>query len=117
MTVTPPAEDRRATTEIRLRAALTARAARITHQDLRREDPPRGRARTVRALRGPGLAALAAAAAVAAVCLLYLFPGSSLAPAPVPPARPPGVTDPAPPPSPVPAPSSPETPRVAKPSG
>ncbi|MFB7588315.1 hypothetical protein [Streptomyces sp. NPDC056169] len=116
MTPRPPTEDRHATTETRLRAALTARAAQITHHDLRREDPPQGRGWTVRALRGPGLAALAAAAAVAAVCLLYLFPGSPLAPTPVQPARPPGISDPAPPDAtpttPVPA----STPRVVKPS-
>ncbi|WP_329622988.1 hypothetical protein OG357_23270 [Streptomyces sp. NBC_01255] len=116
MTATPPAEDRHATTEARLRAALTARAARITHRDLRREDPPRGRAWTVRALRGPGLAALAAAAMVAAVCLLYLLPGSPLAPAPVQPARSPGISDPAPPTPPVTTPSSAGTPRVVRPS-
>lgn len=39
MTTTPPTEDRHATTETRLRAALTARAALVTHRDLRREDP------------------------------------------------------------------------------
>ncbi|RSS51422.1 hypothetical protein [Streptomyces sp. WAC01280] len=116
MTTTPPAEDRHATTETRLRAALTARAAQITHQDLRREDPPQGRGWTLRALRGPGLAALAAAASVAAVCLLYLFPGSPLAPAPAPPARPPGITDPTPP-TPAPTPPSPAaTPSVVTPS-
>ncbi|MEU3479078.1 hypothetical protein ACI2LO_16900 [Streptomyces sp. NPDC033754] len=117
MTTTPPAEDRHATTETRLRAALTARAAQIAHQDLRREDPPQGRAWTLRALRGPGLAALVAAASVAAVCLLYLFPGSPLAPTPAPPAGPPGVTDPTQPPTPsASTPSSPATPRVVRPS-
>ncbi|CAM5239633.1 hypothetical protein [Streptomyces narbonensis] len=123
MTTTPPPEDRRTTTEIRLRAALTARAAQITPRDLRREDPPRGRTRTVRALRAPALAALAAAAAVAAVCLLYLFPGSTPAPIPVQPARPPGISDPAPPTpgpvSPSPGPTIPSpvvTPRAADPA-
>lgn len=115
MTPRPPA-DRHAATETRLRAALTARAAQVTSQDLRRENPPQGRTWTARALYGPGLAALAAAAAVAAVCLLYLLPGGPLAPAPVQPAGPPGITDPAPP---TPAPTTPSpagTPRVVTPS-
>ncbi|MCX5391227.1 hypothetical protein [Streptomyces sp. NBC_00094] len=116
MTPHPPAEDRHATTETRLRAALTARAALVTHQDLRRENPPQGRARTARALYGPGLAALAAAAAVAAVCVLYLLPGGLLAPAPVQPARPPGITDPAPPTTAPTTPSPAAEPRVLRPS-
>ncbi|MFD3665658.1 hypothetical protein ACFWVF_34485 [Streptomyces sp. NPDC058659] len=125
MTTTPPstpptpppsAEDRHAATETRLRAALTARAAQITHRDLRREDPPSGRAWSVRALRGPGLAALAAAATVAAVCLLYLLPGRPLSPAPVQPARSPGISDPAPPTPALTTPSSAGTPRVVRPS-
>ncbi|MGW6393608.1 hypothetical protein ACWFR1_24600 [Streptomyces sp. NPDC055103] len=115
MTPRTPAEDHQhhATTETRLRAALTARAAQVTLQDLRRENPPQGRTWTARALYGPGLAALAAAAAV---CLLYLLPGGPLAPAPVQPAGPPGITDPAPP---TPAPTTPSPagePRVVRPS-
>ncbi|MEU3747955.1 MULTISPECIES: hypothetical protein [Streptomyces] len=114
---TPPTEDRHATTEARLRAALTARAAQVTHHDLRREPPPRGRARSVRGLYGRGLAALAVAAAVAAVCLLALRPEIRLDPAPVQPARPPatGTDRPAPDQPPTPRPAA-ETPRVVPPA-
>lgn len=121
MTTPPSAEDRRSATEARLRAALTARAAQVTHRDLRREAPPRGRGRTVRARitgarYGPALAALATAA-VAAVGLLFLLPDRPLPPTPVLPARPPGVTDPRPPaPSPTSL-STETTPRVVTPSG
>ncbi|MFE7580942.1 hypothetical protein ACFU5Y_05160 [Streptomyces gardneri] len=114
---TPPTEDRHAATEARLRAALTARAAQVTHHGLRREPPPEGRARSLRGLYGRGLAALAVAAAVAAVCLLALLPGSRPNPAPVQPARPPAPTTdrPAPEQPPMPRPSA-QTPRVVPPA-
>ncbi|MFF8838350.1 hypothetical protein [Streptomyces sp. NPDC015130] len=104
-------------TEDRLRAALTARAAQVTHHDLRRELPPHGRVRGLRVWYGRVLAALAVAATVGAVCLLALLPDGPSNPVPVLPARPPEVTGhptPEAPPMPEPA---PETPRVANPSG
>ncbi|MFB7516329.1 hypothetical protein [Streptomyces sp. NPDC056144] len=94
MTPTPPHD-----TEARLRAALAARAAQVTHHDLRRQPPPTGRARGIRSAYGRGLAVLAVAATVAAVCLLTLLPGAPLAPTPVSPAGPPPVTDPTPSPN------------------
>ncbi|MFI8438850.1 hypothetical protein ACIGJO_34995 [Streptomyces sp. NPDC079020] len=92
----PNAEDRHLATEDRLRAALAARAALVTHRDLRRAAPPQGRSWGVRRVRRVVLTALGVAAAVVAVCLLVLLPGSPLDPAPVPPARPPGINEPLP---------------------
>ncbi|WP_167152530.1 MULTISPECIES: hypothetical protein [Streptomyces] len=87
----PNTEDRRFATDARIRAALLAGGALVTHADLRRDPPPQGRARGVRQVRGLALAALGVAAAVVVVCLLALLPGGPLEPAPVPPARTPGV--------------------------
>ncbi|MEE1807472.1 hypothetical protein [Streptomyces sp. BE133] len=92
----PNAGDRRLATEDRLRAALAARAALVTHRDLCRNAPPRGRSWGVRRVRRVAFAALGVAAAVVAVCLLVLLPGSLLDPAPVPPARSPGISEPVP---------------------
>ncbi|WP_329570603.1 hypothetical protein [Kitasatospora sp. NBC_01266] len=89
-------EDRRSATEDRLRAALAARAALVTHADLRHDVPPQGRGWGVRRVRGIALGALGVAAAVAAGCVLVLLPGHSSAPAPVQPARSPGITSPSP---------------------
>ncbi|MGE7436108.1 hypothetical protein [Kitasatospora sp. NPDC001175] len=101
----PDAEDRRPATEDRLRAALAARAALVTHHDLRHDAPPQGRSWGVHRARRVALAALGVAAAVVAVCLLVLLPGSPLDPAPAPPAGTPGITEP--PPSAPPRPASP----------
>ncbi|MDJ0344449.1 hypothetical protein QMK19_20945 [Streptomyces sp. H10-C2] len=106
----PDAEDRRIATEDRLRAALAARAALVTHRDLCRDAPPQGRSWGVRRVRRVAFAALGAAAAVVAVCLLVLLPGRPLDPAPVPPARTPGISEP--PPS---TPTRPVSPSVADP--
>ncbi|MFD4763312.1 hypothetical protein ACFWOJ_32025 [Streptomyces sp. NPDC058439] len=92
----PSAEDRRLATEDRLRAALAARAVLVTHRDLRRDAPPQGHSWGVRRVRRVAFAALGTAAAVAAVWLLVLLPGSSPAPAPAPPARAPGISEPVP---------------------
>ncbi|MFH9726766.1 hypothetical protein ACH4M4_27940 [Streptomyces sp. NPDC017254] len=108
----PRAEDCSTTAEERLRAAFAARAALVTHRDLRRDAPPRGRSWGLRRVRGVALAGLGAAAAVAAACLLVLVPGVAPDPAPVPPARSPGVDEPQVRPTPAPAPA---TPSVAEP--
>ncbi|MGK4582334.1 hypothetical protein [Kitasatospora sp. HPMI-4] len=92
----PDAEDRRSATEDRLRAALAARAALVTHRDLCRDAPPQGRDWGVRRVRGVAFAALGVAAAVVALCLLVLLPGSPRDPAPTPPAGTPGITEPSP---------------------
>ncbi|WP_335940630.1 hypothetical protein [Streptomyces sp. PTD5-9] len=94
----PSAEDRRLATEDRLRAALAARAALVTHRDLRRGAPPQGHSWGMRRVRRVAFAALGTAAAVAAVWLLVLLPGSppAPAPAPAPPARAPGISEPVP---------------------
>lgn len=109
----PNAEDRRLATEDRLRAALAARAALVTHRDLRRDAPPQGRSWGVRRVRRMAFAALGVAAAVVTVCLLVLLPGSPLDPAPVPPARPPGINEPVPATSPRPVGPSGADPSVA----
>ncbi|MFD7223440.1 hypothetical protein ACFV9P_20845 [Streptomyces sp. NPDC059892] len=88
------ADDRRLATEDRLRAALAARAALVTHRDLRPEAPPQGRGWSVRRVRGVALAGLGVAAAVVAIYLTALLPGGPREPAPVPPARTPGITEP-----------------------
>ncbi|MFD7118757.1 hypothetical protein ACFWAA_17195 [Streptomyces sp. NPDC059922] len=88
------ADDRRLATEDRLRAALAARAALVTHRDLRPEEPPQGRGWSVRRVRGVALAGLGVAAAVVAIYLTALLPGGPREPAPVPPARTPGITEP-----------------------
>ncbi|MFJ9212779.1 hypothetical protein [Streptomyces sp. NPDC102264] len=88
------AEDRRLATEDRLRAALAARAALVTHRDLRHDAPPQGRAWSMRRVRGVALAGLGVAAAVVAIYLSALLPGGPREPAPVPPARTPGITEP-----------------------
>ncbi|MEV6422252.1 hypothetical protein [Streptomyces sp. NPDC051662] len=90
----PDAEDRRRATEDRLRAALAARAALVTHHDLRPEEPPRGRGWGVRRVRRVALAALGVAAAVVVMCLPVLLSGGAQAPGPVPPADTPGVSEP-----------------------
>ncbi|MGA5133573.1 hypothetical protein ACPCTO_27605 [Streptomyces olivoreticuli] len=89
-------EDRRFATEDRLRAALAARAALITHRDLRRDAPPQGRTWGVRRVRRVAFAALGVAAAVVAVCLLVLLPSNPRDPAPVSPAGTPGISEPSP---------------------
>ncbi|MBX9424800.1 MULTISPECIES: hypothetical protein [Streptomyces] len=109
--LTPHDEDRRSPVEDRLRAAFAARAALVTYRDLRRDAPPRGRAWGARRVRGVVLAGLGAAVAVAAAYLLVLAPGGPVTPAPVPPARSPGVGVPTTPPTPRPA--APPTPSVA----
>ncbi|WP_406505142.1 hypothetical protein [Streptomyces sp. NBC_00212] len=91
----PNAEDRRFATDDRVRAALLARGALVTHADLRRDVPPQGRSWGVRRVRRVAFAALGVAAAVVAVCLLVL-PGNPLDPAPAPPARTPGINEPPP---------------------
>ncbi|MEF9883358.1 hypothetical protein [Streptomyces sp. P9-A4] len=88
---TPSAGDHGSPVEERLRAALTARAALVTYRELRRDEPPRGRAWGTRRVRGLAFAGLGAAAAVAAAYLLGASPGGVLSPAPEPPARPPGI--------------------------
>ncbi|MER7949013.1 hypothetical protein ABTY59_16655 [Streptomyces sp. NPDC096079] len=90
--------------EERLRAALAARAALVTHRDLRRGAPPRGRRRGTRQVRAIALAVLGTAAAVAAVCVLALLPDGSKGPDPVLPARTPSHVGTPPPPTPAPAP-------------
>ncbi|WP_329127145.1 hypothetical protein [Streptomyces sp. NBC_01465] len=97
------------TVEERLQEALAARAARVTYGGLRRDAPPQGRSWGMRRVRIAAFAALGAVAAAAAVCLLVL-PGGPLDPAPVPPARTPGVSEPPSPTPPV-GPSS-KSPRV-----
>ncbi|MEU5426146.1 hypothetical protein AB0H73_11125 [Streptomyces olivoreticuli] len=92
----PHTEDRRFATEDRLRAALAARAALVTHHDLRRDAPPQGRTWGVHRVRRVAFAALGVAAAVVAVCLLVLLPSSPRDPAPVPPAGTPGISEPPP---------------------
>ncbi|KQX57848.1 MULTISPECIES: hypothetical protein [unclassified Streptomyces] len=88
---TPSAGDHGSPVEERLRAALAARAALVTYRELRRDEPPQGRAWGTRRVRGLAFAGLGAAAAVAAAYLLGSSPGGALNPAPEPPARPPGV--------------------------
>ncbi|MDH6116171.1 hypothetical protein ABH930_001966 [Kitasatospora sp. GAS204A] len=104
----PTAEDRRSATEDRLRAALAARAALVTHRDLRHDAPPQGRSWGVRRVRGVAFAVLGAAAAVAAGCLL--LPGNPPDPAPLLPAGTPGISGPSPS-----APASPVGPSVVSP--
>ncbi|MCX5201312.1 hypothetical protein OG897_07570 [Streptomyces sp. NBC_00237] len=84
-------------TEDRLRAAFAARAAQVTHADLRRAAPPHGPRWGVRRMRHVAYALVGAAAAVVAVCLLVLLPGSPLdpVPVPVPPAQSPRTGEPA----------------------
>ncbi|MFJ8662201.1 hypothetical protein [Streptomyces sp. NPDC093795] len=112
--LTPHDEDHRSPTEDRLRAAFAARAALVTYRDLRHDEAPRGRRWGTRRVRGVVFAGLGAAAAVAAAYLLVLTPAGPVTPAPVPPARPPGVGVPttSPPPRPA-APSTASTPSVA----
>ncbi|WP_435969694.1 hypothetical protein [Streptomyces sp. Qhu_M48] len=112
----PRTETPHTPTEERLRAAFAARAALVTHRDLRRDAPPRGRSWGTRRVRGAAFAALGAAAAVAAAYLLVLASVGPVAPAPAPPARPPGSSEPPvrPTPSPPPAPATP-SPSVAGP--
>ncbi|MFE4371639.1 hypothetical protein ACFRMN_26015 [Streptomyces sp. NPDC056835] len=91
----PDAEDRRLATEERLRAALAARAALVTHRELRHEEPPQGRGWGVRRVRRAALAALGVAAAGVAIYLSAQLPGGPRDPAPpVPPAGTPGITEP-----------------------
>ncbi|MEU5434166.1 hypothetical protein AB0G73_12420 [Streptomyces sp. NPDC020719] len=78
----------------RVRAALAARAALVTHHDLRRDAPPQGRSWGVRRVRRVAYAVVGAAAAVTAAVYLLVLPGGS--PAPAPPAHAPGITEPAP---------------------
>ncbi|WP_369144645.1 hypothetical protein [Streptomyces sp. R44] len=99
--------------EERLRAALAARAALVTHRELRRDAPPQGRGWGTRRVRAVAVAVFGAAAAVAAVCVLVLFPDGPAAPAPVLPARTPVRT--AVPPVPTPAPAAPVVPSVSAP--
>ena len=89
----PNTEDRRLATEDRLRAALTARAALVTHRDLHHGTPPQERGWGAHRVRLAALT-LGMAAAVVAVCLLVLLPGSPLHPTPTRPAGPPGVSAP-----------------------
>ncbi|GGP33390.1 hypothetical protein [Streptomyces melanogenes] len=95
----PLAEDGRSATEDRVRAALAARAALVTHRDLSHEAPPQGRSWGVRRVRRVAFAALGVAAAAVTVCLLVL-PGGP-APAQAPPAGTPGITEPSTPTDPV----------------
>ncbi|MEV5283291.1 hypothetical protein [Streptomyces sp. NPDC051994] len=90
----PNAEDRRFATDDRVRAALAARGALVTHSDLRREALPQGRSWGVRRVRRVAFAALGVAATAVAVCLL--LPGSPLDPTPAPPAHAPGINEPPP---------------------
>lgn len=90
---TPPAAGHDSPVEERLRAALTARAALVTYHELRRAEPPQGRATGTRRVRALAFAGLGAAGAVAAAYLLGAFPGGLLDPAPAPPARPPGIVE------------------------
>ncbi|MFB7742000.1 hypothetical protein [Streptomyces sp. NPDC056132] len=83
----PNTDDRRFATDGRVRAALLARSALVTHADLRRDPPPQGSTRGVRRVRRLAFAALGVAAAVVAVCLLALLPADPLDPALVPPAH------------------------------
>ncbi|MDH6130333.1 hypothetical protein [Kitasatospora sp. GP82] len=92
----PNAEDRRIATEDRLRAALAARAALVTHRDLCRDVPPQGRSWGVRRVHRVAFAALGVAAAVVAVCLLVLLPGNPPDQAPARPAGTPGISEPPP---------------------
>ncbi|MFI6688306.1 hypothetical protein [Streptomyces sp. NPDC050485] len=108
----PNAEDRRFATDDRVRAALAARGALVTHSDLRRDDPPQGRSWGVARVRRVAFAALGVAATVVAVCLLV--PGSPLNPAPAPPAHAPGISEP-PPSTPSPVGPSRTDPRVINP--
>ncbi|MFD3332293.1 hypothetical protein ACFWV1_06515 [Streptomyces sp. NPDC058700] len=110
--LTPQDEDHRSPVEDRLRAAFAARAALVTYRDLRRDEPPRGRGWGVRRVRGIAVAGFGAAVAVAAAYLLAVAPGGQVAPAPVQPARPPGIGVPTTPPTPRPA--APSTPSVAE---
>ncbi|MFE0736082.1 hypothetical protein [Streptomyces sp. NPDC058855] len=107
---TPYEEERRAATEERLRAALTARAALVTPHGLRPGMPPQGPEHGFRRRRAFAFAVLGAAAAVVAVCLWALLPADrpSLVPAPVRPAGPPAVTGPPPPRPATPIPLAPE---------
>lgn len=66
------APGRHTVTEERLRAAFAARAALVTYRDLRREEPPRGRSRGTRRVRGFVLAGLGSVAAAAAAYALFL---------------------------------------------
>ncbi|MFF2774953.1 hypothetical protein ACFVU3_08595 [Streptomyces sp. NPDC058052] len=97
-----PAEDR-------LRAALAARAALLTHRDLRPAAPPEGRTWGTRRVCGAAFAAVVVAAALAVLTLLP----TGTSPAPVPPAhRPSRDVTPSAPPSPPPT----RTPGPAAPS-
>ncbi|MFF9069865.1 hypothetical protein ACF09E_31395 [Streptomyces sp. NPDC014891] len=87
----PRAEDPGTVVEERLRAAFAARAALVTHRDLRRDEPPVGRSWGLRRVRGVAFASLGALAAAAAAYLLVLVPADGVSPLPAPPARPPGV--------------------------
>ncbi|MEU6933609.1 hypothetical protein [Streptomyces sp. NPDC046385] len=108
---TPSAGDHDSPVEERLRAALTARAALVTYHELRRDQPPQGRARGTRRVRGLAFAGLGAAAAVAAAYLWGAFPGGLLSPDPAPPARPPGIVE-----RPTPTPARPASPGPVSPS-
>ncbi|MGW4705887.1 hypothetical protein [Streptomyces sp. NPDC004285] len=99
--------------EERLRAALAARAGLVTHRDLRRAEPPRGRRWGTRRVRAVASVVLGAAAAVAAVCVLTLLPDGAATPDPVLPARTPAPTGT--PPVPTPAPAPPAAPSVTSP--
>lgn len=92
---TPYEEERRAATEERLRAALTARAALVTPHSLRPGVPPQGPQRGARRTRAFACAVLGAAAVVA-VCLLALLPADRPGPHPTPvrPAGPPPASEP-----------------------
>ncbi|MFC9385266.1 hypothetical protein [Streptomyces venezuelae] len=115
------APGRHTVTEERLRAAFAARAALVTYRDLRREEPPRGRSRGTRRVRGFVLAGLGSVAAAAAAYALFLGPdGGAATPPPVLPARPPGVGVPSPEvPGPTPGPVGPSVarPRPSTPEG
>ncbi|MER5968111.1 hypothetical protein [Streptomyces sp. NPDC002057] len=110
----PHTEAPRTPAEERLRAAFAARAALVTHRDLRRDAPPRGRSWGTRRVRGAAFAALGAAVAVAAAYLLVLASVGPVAPAPAPPARPPGSSESPVRPTPPPDPATP-SPSVARP--
>ncbi|MFJ2788628.1 hypothetical protein ACIQCR_24365 [Streptomyces sp. NPDC093249] len=103
----PSAEERRSATEERLRAAFTARAALVTHRELRHAEPPRGRAWGTHRVRGLVVAGFGAAVAVAAAYLLVLSPGPVGPRVPEPPARSPGVVERPVSPTPHPAPVEP----------
>ncbi|MEK9520385.1 hypothetical protein MIU24_13390 [Streptomyces venezuelae] len=87
----PRAEDPGTVTEERLRAAFAARAALVTHRDLRRDEPPVGRSWGLRRVRGLAFGSLGTVAAAAAAYLLLLVPAGGVSPTPAPPARAPGV--------------------------